>query len=96
MAKKLVSDRQFSIRLACACVNISESGYRYVPLLSSENALVADWLLRLTEANKQWGFGLCFLYLRNVKGFSWNHKRVYRIYRERPDALSVPLAKNQV
>ncbi len=28
------------------------------------------------------GFGLCFLYLRNVKGFVWNHKRVYRIYRE--------------
>jgi len=22
------------------------------------------------------------LYLRNVKGFGWNHKRVYRIYRE--------------
>jgi len=74
--------------------------------------MVADWLLRLTEANKQWGFGLCFLYLRNVKGFGWNHKRVYRIYRElelnlrikprkrlkrdKPDALSVPIAKNQV
>lgn len=25
---------------------------------------------------------MCFLYLRNVKGFGWNHKRVYRIYRE--------------
>ena len=77
-----------------------------------ENVLIADWLLRLTEANKQWGFGLCFLYLRNVKGFGWNHKRVYRIYRElelnlrikprkrikrdKPDVLSVPLAKNQV
>ena len=105
-------ERQFSIRLACACVEISQSGYRYIPKLSSENQMVADWLLRLTEANKQWGFGLCFLYLRNVKGFGWNHKRVYRIYRElelnlrikprkrlkrdKPDALSVPIAKNQV
>jgi hypothetical protein len=26
-----------------------------------------------------WGFGLCFLRLRNVKGFGWNHNRVYRI-----------------
>ena len=34
------------------------------------------------EQPAQLGFGLCFLYLRNVKGFKWNHKRVYRIYRE--------------
>lgn len=55
---------------------------------------------------------MCYLYLRNVKGFGWNHKRIYRIYRElelnlrikprrrikrdKPDALSVPLAPNQV
>jgi hypothetical protein len=35
----------------------------------------------LTDNHRNWGFGLCFLYLRNVKGFGWNHKRVYRIYR---------------
>lgn len=112
MAKTLVADRKFSIRLACVCVDISESGYRYVPKLSTENALIADWLLRLTTTHKRWGFGLCFMYLRNVKGFVWNHKRVYRIYRElelnlrikprkrikrdKPDALSVPVAMNQV
>lgn len=43
---------------------------------------MADWLLRLIQAHKRWGFGLCCLYLRNVKGFCWNHKRQYRIYRE--------------
>lgn len=26
--------------------------------------------------------GLCFLHLCNVKDIRWNHKRVYRIYRE--------------
>jgi hypothetical protein len=44
--------------------------------------LCADWLLRLTQTYKRWGFRLCFFYLRNSKGFGWNHKRVYRIYRE--------------
>ena len=44
--------------------------------------MIADWLVRLTHNQRNWGFGLCFLHLRNVKGFAWNHKRVYRIYRE--------------
>ena len=38
--------------------------------------------LRYLWYQRTWGFGLYFLYLRNVKGFVWNHKRVYRIYRE--------------
>lgn len=112
MAKVLVHERGLSIRLACACLDISESGYRYQPKLDNENAIIADWLLRLTTTHKRWGFGLCFLYLRNVQGFGWNHKRVYRIYRElelnlrikprrrikrdKPDALSVPTSINQV
>ena len=44
---------------------------------------MADWLRRLTSEQRNWGFGLCFLSLRNVKGFKWNRKRVvYRIYLE--------------
>lgn len=38
--------------------------------------------MRLTATYRNWGFGMCFLYLRNVKKFLWNDKRVYRIYRE--------------
>ncbi len=39
--------------------------------------------MTLTKATRAWGGGgLCYLHLRNVKGFKWNHKRVYRIYRE--------------
>ena len=37
---------------------------------------------RLTANKRGWGFGLCFLYLRNVQGYGWNHKRVYRTYCE--------------
>lgn len=61
---------------------ISETCYRYQAKLNGENALIADWLLSLTQAHKRWGFGLCFLYLRNVKRYGWNHKRVYCIYRD--------------
>ncbi len=32
--------------------------------------------------HKREGFELCFLYLRNIKGYNWSHKHVYRIYKE--------------
>ena len=112
MAEHVLTTKGISIRLACEIFGISQTCYRYRPKRSSENEQIADWLLRLTTANKHWGFGLCYDYLRNVKQFKWNHKRVYRIYRElelnlrikpkrrikrdKPDALSVPTAINQV
>ena len=34
--------------------------------LEDENAEIADWLVRLTDNQKDWGFGLCRDYLRNV------------------------------
>ena len=56
------------------------------------------------------GFRPVFLYLRNVQGFGWNHKRVYRIYcelelnlrirhkkrlkRDKPEPLAVPERPN--
>jgi len=112
MAKRAVTDRGVCIRAACDAFRISESCYRYERKLDAENAQVANWLIKLTDNHRSWGFGLCYLYLRNVKGFKWNHKRVYRIYkelelnlrikprkrlvREKPEALTVPLAINQV
>ena len=112
MARKAVSNFGLSMRLACAAFGISQTCYRYRPLLSEENEEIADWLIRLTHNHKDWGFGLCFSYLRNVKGYDWNHKRVYRIYkvlelnlrikpkrritREKPEPLAVPVGVNEV
>jgi hypothetical protein len=39
------------------------------------------------------GYGLCYLDLRNVKGFEWSHKRVYRIYFELELNLRIKLQK---
>lgn len=68
-------------------------------------------MIRLTANQRNWGFALCFLFLRNVKGYPWNHKRVYRIYRdlalnlrikpkkrivrEKPEPLAEPQAVNE-
>ena len=112
MAKVYVAGSKIGKRAACHIFAISETCYRYQAVLSTENAKIADWLVRLTGTYRNWGFGLCFLYLRNVKSFKWNHKRVYRIYRElelnlrikprkrliraKPEPLAVPAQCNQV
>ena len=74
MAKKAVEKRNISIRLVCSAFAISETCYRYQAKLSDENIKIADWLIRLTHNHRNWGFGLCFLYLRNVKDFRWKRK----------------------
>ena len=112
MAKRAVQERGISIRLACQLYQISQTCYRYEAQRNIENEQIANWLVRLTDNNRSWGFGLCYLFLRNVKGYRWNHKRVYRIYkelelnlrikprkrliREAPEALNVPEAINQI
>lgn len=112
VAQWAVETKEVSVRLACEMFGVSQTCYRYKPKQSSENDQIADWLIRLTSLHRHWGFGLCFLYLRNVKGLSWNHKRVYRIYRElelnlrikpkkrlireKPQPLAVPEKSNEV
>ena len=72
MAHWAVQDKSVSIVLACTTFGISETCYRYRPVLNDENEEIADWLLRLTACHKRWGVGLCFLYLRNMKVLGWN------------------------
>ena len=103
MALSAVQASHLSIRAACVAFSISETCYRYQPKYSSENDDIANWLIRLTNNQRNWGFGLCYLYLRNVQHYQWNHKRVYRIYRElalnlriKPQALAVPEQMNEV
>jgi putative transposase len=112
MATWAVKSKGRSISRACRLFGVSQTCYRYKPKLSGENERIADWLVRLTYNQRNWGFGLCYLFLRNVKGYVWNHKRVYRIYRllelnlrikpkrrlvrDKPATLRVPEAVNGV
>ena len=68
MAENAVARRGASIALACRAFGVSEACYRYGLKLRTQNEEIADLLVGLTDARKTWGFGLCFLHLRNVKG----------------------------
>ena len=94
MAQHYVASKGITIKLACQAFRISEMCYRYEAKLSDENQEIAQMLIDLTNDEKDWGFGLCFDYLRNVKGKKWNHKRVYRIYTELALNLRVKQGKS--
>ncbi len=99
-----------SIRFACSIFKISQGCFRYTRVSCQASKEIAQWMIRLTNKERRWGFGLCFDYLRNVLGKPWNHKKVYRIYRElelnlrikprrrlkvvKPETLSEPRSKN--
>ena len=96
MAERAVREHGVSIRFACEIFQVSQSCYRYVPRMHAQNEEIAQLLQRLTDNHRNWSFGLCFLYLRNVKDFGWNHKRVYRNYRELELNLRIKLRKRLV
>lgn len=112
MAQELVKAKGVSIRLSCWIFGISEHCYRCCSKRKDDNILIADWLMRLTDHRRHWGFGLCFLYWWNVQRLPFNHKRVYRIYRElelnlrikprrrlkrtAPEPLAIPKSINHV
>nr|QXO85695.1 putative transposase [Paracoccus sp. (in: a-proteobacteria)] len=75
-----VATKRVSIALACRAFAVSETCFRYSPTRDEDNEMIADLLVGLTNVHKTWVIGLCFLHLRNVKGYDWNHKRAHRIY----------------
>ena len=113
MAKDLVELRAVSIAKSCEVVSISQCCYRYESVNGTENEQLGDLLVSMVNDpfKRRWGFGLCFYFIRNVLGYKWNHKRVYRIYcelelnqrikprrrikRDKPEALAVPLSENE-
>lgn len=112
IAQKVADSRNVTIKLACLASNISQTCYCYHATLRLENEAIADWLIKLTYDETDWGLGLCFDYVRNVKGFKWYHKRMCNVYCElalnlrirpcrrinkrKPEPLKQSLRENQV
>jgi putative transposase len=76
LAEKAVAQCGASIALACRTFGVSETCFRYSPKRNADNDEIADMLLGLVKAKKTWGFGLCFLHMRNVQGHRWTQTRL--------------------
>jgi putative transposase len=105
-----MEQHDLSERRACRLVALSRSVYRYQARRPDDTA-IREQLTALAERHRRWGFDKMMDWLRQ-QGFSWNHKRVYRVYCElglnrrikpkkrlptrHPEPLSQPAAANQV
>jgi putative transposase len=76
-----VGDRALPVSRACRAVNLGRSSYyRPRPGRLSRDAAVIDRLNEVVARHGRWGFWKCFHWLR-LKGETWNHKRVWRVYK---------------
>ena len=73
-------DHQISIKRSCGLHQISEGCYRHSPVTGKDDP-IRDVIQRLADTHPRWGFGLMVGWMR-LQGHTWNHKRVYRVYRE--------------
>jgi len=76
----MLKEFKISIRQACILLKISTSVFYYKPVPSQDKEIIAA-IEQLLEHDSDWGFWKVFKTLRN-QGNSWNHKRVYRVYKE--------------
>lgn len=78
----LVAEEKLSVRRACAAIGLSRSAWYREPQdrLERDREVIAA-LQDLTERDCRWGFWKCFWRLR-LDEYPWNHKRVYRVYRD--------------
>jgi putative transposase len=61
MAKRAVVQYSMPVKWTFQAFSISETSFRYEAKLNSENDEIADWLIRLTDNNRTWSFGICYL-----------------------------------
>jgi putative transposase len=76
----MLKEFKISIRQACILLKISTSVFYYEPVPSQDKEIIAA-IKQLLEHDSDWGFWKVFKTLRN-QGNSWNHERVYRVYKE--------------
>lgn len=81
----------FSERLACGLVGQARSSQRYCST-ANDNALLRERLVALAGIRKRFGYRRLHILLKR-EGFSVNHKRLYRLYKQ--EELSVRKRKRK-
>ena len=67
MDRWLESDKAVPNHLECEVIRVIESNFHYQAKNYVGSELIVNWLIRLIVNNWTWGFGICCLYLRNIK-----------------------------
>src|SRR3990167_8203427 len=71
--------RVVSISQACRVANVDRKTYRYTPKKKQDDTMIEDLLKSLSVQHPTYGFEKLFNCIR-LKNYTFNHKRVYRIY----------------
>ena len=77
----LVATHRLSKVRACAAVRLSRAAFYRRPTRPADDGPVIEALNAVVDRYPRWGFWKCFDRLR-LDGQGWNHKRVWRVYRE--------------
>ena len=81
MARDLIAVRGVSVSQACRATAIDRKTFSYQPLKKTGDAMIEELLKSYSAQHPTYGFKTLFNLIRN-KNYTFNHKRVYRIYCE--------------
>ncbi len=77
----LVEVQELSVSRACESVGLNRSSwYRPERTDLARDEIVIGKLNEVVGKHSRWGFWKCFHWMRQ-RGATWNHKRVWRVYR---------------
>ena len=92
MIDQIKSNKAASIRMCCAVLGFRRQTYYRRKQGHRPEELdteIADLLHQVVNRFVAWGFWMVFHYLRR-QGYAWNHKRLYRVWKQEALHLRLP------
>ena len=81
--ERIQKDFHISERRACRLIGISRSTKRYEPRNNPEEEKIRDSMQAIASRWKRFGYRRIHMMLQR-EGFHINHKKAYRLYKNRP------------